>query len=73
MAGYLHWIGSVCLVTLDLSFAIQPFTEAWNWRVENQGFPVWHGDDIIASKTTTLRKKDFDSQGEWVRELRDKR
>ena len=34
----------------SLIFGIQRFTEAWNWRVENQSFPVRHSDDIIARK-----------------------
>ena len=38
---------------LDLIFApdgIERFIDAWNRRVEVEGFPVCHIDDIIASK-----------------------
>ncbi len=31
------------------------FTDAWNRRVDIEGFPVCHIDDIIASKAATNR------------------
>jgi hypothetical protein len=49
---------------LDLIFApdgIERFEDAWNRRVEVEGFPVCHLDDIIASKEATGRQKDRDS------------
>jgi hypothetical protein len=49
---------------LDLIFApdgIERFEEAWQRRVEVEGFPVCHIDDIIASKAATNRQKDRES------------
>ena len=49
---------------LDLVFApdgIETFAEAWRRRVEVEGFPVCHLDDIIASKEATGRVKDRES------------
>lgn len=49
---------------LDLVFApdgIEDFEEAWRRRVDVEGFPVCHIDDIIASKEATGRKKDYES------------
>ena len=49
---------------LDLIFApdgIEHFAEAWGRRVEVDGFPVCHIDDIIASKAATHRQKDLES------------
>jgi hypothetical protein len=49
---------------LDLIFApdgIERFQDAWNRRIENEGFPVCHLDDIIASKVAAHRKKDQES------------
>ena len=49
---------------LDLVFApdgIERFDDAWNRRVEVEGFPVCHLDDIIASKEATGRVKDRES------------
>ncbi len=49
---------------LDLVFApdgIEKFENAWNRRVEIEGFPVCHIDDIIASKAATNRQKDRES------------
>lgn len=49
---------------LDLIFApdgIETFAEAWNRRVEVEGFPVCSLDDIIASKLATNRVKDRES------------
>ncbi len=49
---------------LDLIFApdgIERFEEAWQRRVEVEGFPVCHLDDIIASKAATNRLKDRES------------
>jgi len=49
---------------LDLVFApdgLDRFEDAWNRRVEVEGFPVCHIDDIIASKAATNRVKDRES------------
>lgn len=49
---------------LDLVFApdgIEWFADAWQRRVEIEGFPVCHIDDIIASKAATKRRKDLES------------
>jgi hypothetical protein len=49
---------------LDLIFApdgIERFDDAWERRVEVEGFPVCHLDDIIASKQATGRAKDRES------------
>jgi hypothetical protein len=49
---------------LDLVFApdgIERFEDAWQRRVEVEGFPVCHLDDIIASKEATGRAKDQES------------
>lgn len=49
---------------LDLVFApdgIERFSDAWQRRVEVEGFPVCHLDDIIASKAATNRVKDRES------------
>jgi hypothetical protein len=49
---------------LDLVFApdgIERFSDAWARRVEVEGFPVCHLDDIIASKAATNRVKDRES------------
>jgi hypothetical protein len=49
---------------LDLIFApdgIERFEVAWARRVEVEGFPVCHIDDIIASKAATNRQKDRES------------
>jgi hypothetical protein len=49
---------------LDLVFApdgIETFAEAWLRRVEVEGFPVCHLDDIIRSKRATGRLKDRES------------
>ncbi len=49
---------------LDLVFApdgIERFEDAWRRRVEVEGFPVCHIDDIIASKAATNRIKDLES------------
>jgi hypothetical protein len=49
---------------LDLIFApdgIERFEDAWQRRVEVEGFPVCHPDDIIASKEATGRAKDHES------------
>lgn len=46
---------------LDLIFApdgIADFNRAWSRRVEVEGFPVCHPDDIIASKVAANRLKD---------------
>ncbi len=46
---------------VDLVFApdgIETFAEAWARRVEVEGFPVCHPDDIIASKQAANRAKD---------------
>ena len=49
---------------LDLVFApdgIERFEDAWNRRVDVEGFPVCHPDDIIASKAAANRVKDRES------------
>jgi hypothetical protein len=49
---------------LDLIFApdgIERFEDAWKRRVDVEGFPVCHPDDIIASKRATNRPKDRES------------
>lgn len=49
---------------LDLIFApdgIEQFADAWRRRVDIEGFPVCHIDDIIASKAATNRQKDRES------------
>lgn len=49
---------------LDLIFApdgIERFEDAWNRRVEVEGFLVCHPDDIIASKEASGRAKDLES------------
>jgi len=49
---------------LDLIFApdgIERFDDAWKRRVEVEGFPVCHLDDIIASKEATNRVRDRES------------
>jgi hypothetical protein len=40
---------------------IERFEDAWQKRVEVEGFPVCHLDDIIASKEATGRQKDRES------------
>jgi hypothetical protein len=49
---------------LDLVFApdgIERFEDAWRRRVDVEGFPVCHPDDIIASKVAANRAKDRES------------
>jgi hypothetical protein len=49
---------------LDLVFApdgIERFEDAWRRRVDVEGFPVCHIDDIIASKQASNRVKDRES------------
>jgi hypothetical protein len=49
---------------LDIIFApdgIERFEDAWKRRVEIEGFPVCHIDDIIASKAAAHRAKDQES------------
>jgi len=49
---------------LDLIFApdgIEDFEDAWDRRVEVEGFPVCHIDDIISSKEAANRAKDKES------------
>ena len=49
---------------VDLVFApdgIETFAEAWDRRVDVDGFPVCHPDDIIASKRAANRAKDRES------------
>jgi hypothetical protein len=65
---------------LDLVFApdgIERFEDAWERRVEVEGFHVCHPDDIIASKEATGRIKDHESlprlrsfRDYWIRHLR---
>ena len=49
---------------LDLVFApdgIERFEDAWGRRVEVEGFPVCHLDDIIASQAAADRARDRES------------
>jgi hypothetical protein len=49
---------------VDLVFApdgIERFADAWRRRVEVEGFPVCHIDDIIASKVAAESAKDRES------------
>jgi hypothetical protein len=49
---------------LDLVFApdgIERFEDAWRRRVEVEGFPVCHLDDIIRSKEASHRQKDMET------------
>ena len=49
---------------LDLVFApdgIERFEDAWSRRIEVEGFPVCHLDDIIASKRAANRRRDRES------------
>lgn len=49
---------------LDLVFApdgIETFDDAWRRRVDVEGFPVCHPDDIIRSKEAANRVKDRES------------
>ena len=49
---------------LDLVFApdgIEHFDAAWMRRIEVEGFPVCHLDDIIASKAAANRVRDHES------------
>lgn len=49
---------------LDLIFApdgIERFDDAWERRIEVEGFPVCHPDDIIESKRAAGRAKDQES------------
>ena len=49
---------------LDLVFTpdgIERFEDAWKRRVEVEGFPVCHIDDIIASKAAANRTRDRES------------
>jgi hypothetical protein len=49
---------------LDLVFApdgLESFHDAWQRRIDVEGFPVCHIDDIIASKAATNRVKDRES------------
>jgi len=65
---------------LNLIFApdgIETFDEAWSRRVEIDGLPVCHPDDIIASKQAAGRAKDLESlprliafRNYWERHLR---
>ena len=49
---------------LDLVFApdgLERFSDCWSRRIEVEGFPVCHIDDIIASKAAANRTKDRES------------
>ena len=49
---------------IDLVFApdgIERFADAWARRIDVDGFPVCHPDDIIASKAAANRVKDRES------------
>jgi hypothetical protein len=64
---------------LDLVFApdgIERFEDAWRRRIEVEGFPVCHIDDIIASKQASNRVKDRESlprlrsfREYWIRKM----
>ena len=64
---------------LDLVFApdgIERFEDAWLRRVDVEGFPVCHPDDIIASKRAANRDKNRESlprlesfRNYWIRNL----
>ena len=65
---------------LDVIYApdgIEHFAEAWQRRVEVDGFPVCHIDDIIASKEAANRVRDRESLPrlrafrDWLRSRRD--
>lgn len=52
-----------------LNFApdgIERFSDAWERRVEVDGFPICHPDDIIASKQASGRAKDRESLGRLI-------
>ena len=54
------------LLAESLVFApdgIECFEDAWQRRVDSEGFPVCHPDDIIASKKAANRQKDRESLG----------
>jgi hypothetical protein len=54
---------------VDLIFApdgIEHFDDAWARRIEVDGFPVCHIDDIIASKEAAGRPKDVESLSRLV-------
>jgi len=58
---------------VDLVFApdgIERFEDAWQRRIEIEGYPVCHLDDIIASKEAANRRKDRESLPR-LREFRD--
>ena len=67
---------------IDLVFApdgIERFEDAWRRRVEVEGFPVCHPDDIIASKQAANRSKDKESlprliafREYWIQQQADK-
>ena len=40
---------------------IERFEDAWHRRIEVEGFPVCHLNDIIASKVAANRQKDRES------------
>jgi hypothetical protein len=61
---------------LDLIFApdgIEKFEDAWNRRVDVEGFPVCDIDDIVSSKRAANRQKDKESLprlisfGNWLK------
>ncbi len=49
-------------VFADMAFD-EGFEEAWSRRIDVEGFPVCHLDDIIASKRAANRQKDRESLG----------
>ena len=53
--------GPFDLVLVFAPDGIERFSDAWRRRVEVEGFPVCHIDDIIASKAATNRQKDRES------------
>jgi len=53
--------GPFDLDLVSAPYGIETFEEAWRRRVEVEGFPVCHPDDIIRSKEAANRVKDRES------------
>ncbi len=53
--------GPFDLALVLLPDGIERFEDAWGRRVEVEGFPVCHIDDIIASKMAAKRARDLES------------
>jgi len=54
-------IGSPPRVSRQSGPSCETFEDAWRRRVEVEGFPVCHPDDIIRSKEAANRVKDRES------------